>query len=38
MIVTAWNVRGMNSPVKAKEVRDFLDVNNISSWVDGNKN
>lgn len=30
MIVAAWNVRGMNNPVKTKEVRDFLEVNNIS--------
>ena len=30
MIVTSWNVWGMNSPDKAKKVRDFLEVNNIS--------
>jgi exonuclease III len=30
MILAAWNVRGMNSPIKTKEVRNFLVGNNIS--------
>src|SRR5688572_16397277 len=30
MILAAWNVRGMNSPIKIKEVRNFLIGNNIS--------
>ena len=30
MIITAWNVRGMNSHNKIKEVGDFLEENNIS--------
>ena len=30
MIISAWNVRGMNSPDKTKEVRHFLETNNIS--------
>ena len=30
MIISSWNVRGMNSPDKTKEVRHFLETNNIS--------
>ncbi|CAO2816302.1 unnamed protein product [Amaranthus hypochondriacus] len=30
MIIASWNVRGMNSPIKIKEVRNFLVENNIS--------
>ena len=30
MIISSWNVRGMNSPEKTKEVRHFLGANNVS--------
>lgn len=30
MIIASWNVRGMNNPIKTKEIKHFLDVHNVS--------
>lgn len=30
MNIYAWNVRGMNDPVKVVEINNFLSTNNIS--------
>ena len=30
MIISTWNVKGMNSRDKAKEVQRFLEINNVS--------
>lgn len=30
MIIVSWNVRGLNSPIKIKEIKQFFDINNVS--------